>query len=205
MNEYLDDFMSHSKYEGLTFDDVSLVTQYADFLPDNADVSSQLTRNIRINIPFLSAAMDTVTDGPMATAMALLGGIGIIHKNLTPKRQARAVNQVKHHLHGLIRRPVTFRENQTVAELEAIRDAGHGRTVSRQRDPRQRHTVRTESANQLLSQMQGLRGTPTVSGTQHFAATTQNLNHTVRSSSNGILMRLQASDHLTAILNTVFN
>ncbi len=122
MNDYLDDFMMHCPYEGLTFDDVSLITQYADFLPETSDIGSQLTRNIRLNIPFVSAAMDTVTDAPMATAMALLGGIGIIHKNLTPSQQARAVNHVKHHLHGLIRKPVTFRDTDKLSHILGIKD-----------------------------------------------------------------------------------
>ena len=73
MNSYLDDFMQTCLHEGLTFDDVSLVTQYADFLPDDADIHTRLTRSITINIPFVSAAMDTVTTSTMAIAMARMG------------------------------------------------------------------------------------------------------------------------------------
>ena len=88
INKYLDKFMDAVPHEGLTFDDVSLVTGYADFLPADTDVSTRLSRNINLNIPFVSAAMDTVTESKMAIAMSTLGGIGVIHKNLDVKRQA---------------------------------------------------------------------------------------------------------------------
>ena len=120
-NKYIDQFMSAFAFEGLTFDDVSLITQYSDFLPGDSDVSSQLTRNVRINIPFISAAMDTVTEADMAIAMALQGGIGIIHKNLDPSEQADAVSKVKHFLNGLITHPITFNANQTLAEIKEHR------------------------------------------------------------------------------------
>lgn len=117
-NKHLDKFMNTFPYEGLTFDDVSLITQYSDFLPGDADVTSRLTENIKLNIPFLSAAMDTVTEAEMAVAMALHGGIGIIHKNLEPERQAADVERVKHHLNGLINMPITFNVNQTLADIQ---------------------------------------------------------------------------------------
>ena len=116
-NAYLDEFMAQYKFEGLTFDDISMQTQYADFLPDESDISSNFTRNIRLNVPFVSAAMDTVTESTMAIAMAKLGGIGVIHKNLTPDVQADEVKKVKQYLNGLIRKPVVFREDVTVEEL----------------------------------------------------------------------------------------
>ena len=122
MNKYLDDFMSNFRYEGLTFDDVSLVTQYADFLPDATSIETRLTSRIGMNIPFLSAAMDTVTESSMAIAMAMAGGIGVIHKNLTAEQQADQVSRVKHHLNGLIYSPVTFRTGQTLREIISIRD-----------------------------------------------------------------------------------
>lgn len=106
--------------EGLTFDDVSLITQYADFLPDEADIRSRLTTRVSVNMPFVSAAMDTVTEYRMAIAMAMLGGIGVIHKNLDMDEQARHVAAVKHYLNGLIRTPVVFRVGDT---LETIRQA----------------------------------------------------------------------------------
>ena len=74
MERYIDKFMAAFEYEGLTFDDISLVTQYADFLPHDADVSTRFSRNVKLNIPFVSAAMDTVTESAMAIAMALFGG-----------------------------------------------------------------------------------------------------------------------------------
>ena len=87
-NKHIEKFMSTFPFEGLTFDVVSLITQYADFLPAETDITTRLTTNIKLNIPFLSAAMDTVTEADMAIAMALHGGIGVIHKNLDPERQA---------------------------------------------------------------------------------------------------------------------
>ena len=121
-NEYLDKFMAQLPFEGLTYDDVSLVLQYADFLPDTTDLSTRLTSRIRINVPFLSAAMDTVTEAPMAIAMAMLGGIGVIHKNLTIEQQADQVAHVKHHLNGLIHSPVAFHVGQTLDEILAVRE-----------------------------------------------------------------------------------
>ena len=114
---YIDQFMAAFPFEGLTFDDISLVTQYADFLPHDADVSSKFSRNVKLNIPFVSAAMDPVTESDMAIAMARLGGIGVIHKNLSIERQADEVRKVKYYLNGIIRTPVTFHPEQTVAEM----------------------------------------------------------------------------------------
>lgn len=117
MNKNIDEFMATFKFEGLTFDDVSLVTQYADFLPDASDISSYFSRNVKLNIPFVSAAMDTVTESEMAIAMARLGGLGVIHKNLTPERQAQEVKKVKIYLNGMIKSPVVFNANQTVKQM----------------------------------------------------------------------------------------
>jgi len=122
MNTYITAFMDQFKYEGLTFDDLSLITQYADFLPDATSIQTRLTSRISLNIPFISAAMDTVTEAPMAVAMAMLGGVGVIHKNLSPEEQADQVSRVKHHLNGLIHSPVTFRVGQTISEILTIRD-----------------------------------------------------------------------------------
>ena len=116
---YIDQFMAAFPFEGLTFDDISLVTQYADFLPHDVNLASKFSRNVKLNIPFVSAAMDTVTESEMAIAMARLGGIGVIHKNLSPERQAEEVRKVKFYLNGVIRTPVTFSPDQTVAEMLA--------------------------------------------------------------------------------------
>ncbi len=116
-NAYLDAFMERFAFEGLTFDDVSLVTRYADFLPAETDVRSRFSRRIPLNIPFVSAAMDTVTESEMAIAIARLGGIGVIHKNLSPKEQASEVSRVKHYLNGLITDPVVFRRGMLVRDV----------------------------------------------------------------------------------------
>ena len=116
-NTFIDEFMANFKFEGLTFDDISLITQYADFLPDESDVSTNFSRNIRLNIPFVSAAMDTVTESEMAIAMAKLGGLGVIHKNLAPEIQADEVRKVKQYLNGFIREPICFNQDQTVEEM----------------------------------------------------------------------------------------
>lgn len=121
MNKYINDFMASFKHEALTFDDISLVTRYADFLPSSADVSTSFSRNVKLHIPFVSAAMDTVTESVMAIAMARLGGIGVIHKNLDPSRQAEEVRKVKLYLNGIIKFPVTFHPEQTVAEMLTIK------------------------------------------------------------------------------------
>ena len=117
MTRPIDKFMEAFPYEGLTFDDVSLVTLYADFLPTEADISTHFTRHVKLNIPFVSAAMDTVTESRMAIAMARLGGIGVIHKNLAVEAQAEEVRKVKNYLNGIIRNPVVFHPDQTVEEM----------------------------------------------------------------------------------------
>ncbi len=118
-NRYVDAFMKTFPYEGLTYDDVTLVTQYADFLPDDASLVTQLTSRQKMNIPFVSAAMDTVTEAPMAIAMALAGGIGVIHKNLEEDDQAKEVAKVKNYLNGLIASPVCFHANDDISFLRA--------------------------------------------------------------------------------------
>lgn len=121
-NTFLDEFMASFKFEGLTFNDVSLVTQYADFLPDEASVVSRFSRNVPLNIPFVSAAMDTVTEGDMAIAVALMGGIGVIHKNNTIEKQAAEVSRVKHYLNGLISNPVVFRTGMRICDILAEKE-----------------------------------------------------------------------------------
>ena len=118
-NKHMDAFMRTFPFEGLTYDDVTLVTQYADFLPDDASLETQLTSRQKMKIPFVSAAMDTVTEAPMAIAMALAGGIGVIHKNLEEDDQAAQVRKVKSHLNGLIAKPVCFHENDDISFLRS--------------------------------------------------------------------------------------
>ncbi|MGD2083584.1 MAG: IMP dehydrogenase [Chromatiales bacterium] len=103
--------------EALTFDDVLLLPGYSSVLPKDVDLSTRLTRSIALNIPFLSAAMDTVTEGPMAIAMALQGGIGIVHKNMTAERQAREVRQVKKYESGVIREPISVAPDTSIHEV----------------------------------------------------------------------------------------
>ena len=117
MTRPIDKFMEAFPQEGLTFDDISLITRYADFLPDEADISTRFSRHVKLNIPFASAAMDTVTESKMAIAMACLGGIGVIHKNLTPERQVEEVRKVKNYLNGIINTPAVFHPEQTVEEM----------------------------------------------------------------------------------------
>ena len=118
----VDVFMEQMGFEGLTFDDISLETQFADFLPSETDVTSRFSRNISLNIPFASAAMDTVTESEMAIAVALLGGIGVIHRNLSAARQAGEVARVKHYLNGLISDPVVFRQELKLAQVLAEKE-----------------------------------------------------------------------------------
>ncbi|MBP5319780.1 MAG: IMP dehydrogenase [Kiritimatiellae bacterium] len=117
--------MKQFPFEGLTYDDVTLVTRYADFLPTDTSLATRLTSRIGLNIPFVSAAMDTVTEAGMATAMAMLGGIGVIHKNLSPEIQAQQVRRVKHHLNGLIARPVVFHASDTLDFIRDYREEHH--------------------------------------------------------------------------------
>ncbi len=102
--------------ESLTFDDVLLVPAYSEVLPREVDISAQLTRQIRLNIPVVSAAMDTVTDKNLAIAIARQGGIGIIHKNMTIAGQADQVRAVKRSEAGMIVDPVTLHPEATVAD-----------------------------------------------------------------------------------------
>ncbi len=102
--------------EALTFDDVLLLPAKTDILPNHADVTTQLTRNIRLNVPLVSAAMDTVTESRLAIAMAQQGGIGIIHKNLSIEAQAEEVDRVKRSESGMIVDPITVAPEQRISE-----------------------------------------------------------------------------------------
>lgn len=107
--------------EALTFDDVLLVPGYSEVLPKFVSLKTRLTREIELNIPLLSAAMDTVTEARLAIAMAQEGGLGIIHKNMTPAEQAEEVRKVKKHESGVVLDPITIEADATVAELMRLR------------------------------------------------------------------------------------
>ncbi len=105
---------------GLTFDDVLLQPGASDVLPSQADTRTQLTKAISLNIPILSSAMDTVTEADMAIVMAQLGGIGVLHRNLTVEAQADAVRAVKRFESGMVVNPITIRPEQTLAEARGL-------------------------------------------------------------------------------------
>src|SRR5574344_394139 len=102
--------------EGLTFDDVLLIPSYSEVLPRNVELGTRFSRNIRLNIPIVSAAMDTVTESKMAIAIAREGGIGVIHKNMTIAEQAKQVEIVKRAENGMIYDPVTIKVGSTVRQ-----------------------------------------------------------------------------------------
>jgi IMP dehydrogenase len=106
--------------DGLTFDDVLLIPAYSQVLPRETDISSYVTRNIRINTPILSAAMDSVTEAQLAIAMAREGGIGVLHKNMSIERQAAEVRKVKRSESGLITDPITLRPDLKVAQAFSL-------------------------------------------------------------------------------------
>ncbi len=112
--------MDKVKAKALTFDDVLLVPSYCDFLPSQASVKTSVTKNIDINLPLLSAAMDTVTEYRMAIALAEAGGIGILHKNCSIQEQANAVRNVKKYESGVVRDPTTISSTQTIGELKQL-------------------------------------------------------------------------------------
>ena len=113
--------------EALTFDDVLLVPAASSVLPSAADTRTRVTRGIAMNIPLLSSAMDTVTEGRMAIAMAQAGGIGVIHRNLDPEAQAAEVRAVKRFVSGIVDTPITLRPDQTLADAKSLQ-ARHGVT-----------------------------------------------------------------------------
>jgi IMP dehydrogenase len=112
-------------YQGITFDDVLLEPGFSDFIPREADVRTQLTRSIRLNIPILSSPMDTVTESELAIALAQEGGIGIIHKNLPAQHQTREVDKVKRSENGIITDPITLPPDETVGTARRIMEQHH--------------------------------------------------------------------------------
>src|SRR5436190_8493557 len=114
--------MEHPKIvsDGITFDDVLLIPAYSDFVPSDADTRTRLTRNIELNIPLISAPMDTVTESALAIALAQEGGIGIIHKNLSAENQAREVEKVKRSENGVIVDPITLPPSATIGAARKV-------------------------------------------------------------------------------------
>jgi IMP dehydrogenase len=114
--------MDHPKiiYDAITFDDVLLIPAATDFIPSDADTQTKLTRSIELNLPLVSAPMDTVTESALAIALAQEGGIGIIHKNLSIENQAREVEKVKRSENGVIVDPITLPPNATIAQARQV-------------------------------------------------------------------------------------
>lgn len=120
MNEEL-----FSLFEALTFDDVLIQPGYTEVLPNQTDVRCQLTPELCLNVPILSAAMDTVTEARMAIALAREGGMGIIHRNLPPKVQAAEVEKVKRSQSGMIVEPITLPPQALLSEADSIMSTYH--------------------------------------------------------------------------------
>ena len=118
-----DAFFRASLPTALTFDDVSLATLYSEILPKDANTATALSDSLRLQIPVISSDMDTVTESRMAIAMALNGGLGLIHYNMAPKEQVKEVARVKRHIHGLIQDPITVTPNQLIGDVIAMIDA----------------------------------------------------------------------------------
>lgn len=119
--------MKNSKidFEGLTFDDILLIPAKSSVLPRETNISTYLTREIKLNVPFLSAAMDTVTESQMAIAMAGQGGIGIIHKNMSIEKQADEIDKVKRSESGMIHKPIVVSPDKTIFEAEQLMSKYH--------------------------------------------------------------------------------
>ncbi len=107
-------------YQGITFDDVLLEPRYSEVVPAEVDVRTRLTKRINLNVPILSSPMDTVTEHAMAIALAQVGGIGVIHKNMSIERQVEEVEKVKRSANGIILNPATLGPNETVGRAREI-------------------------------------------------------------------------------------
>ena len=118
-----DSFFPQNANTGLTFDDVTLATQFSQILPRDTVLDTQLAEGLVLHLPIISADMDTVTEHQMAIAMALKGGLGLIHYNMTEKQQLKEVSRVKNHVHGLIQEPITVTAELSVGDvLELIEE-----------------------------------------------------------------------------------
>jgi IMP dehydrogenase len=118
-------FFRASAPTALTFDDVSLATLYSQILPKDSDTSTRLSDSLLLSIPIISSDMDTVTESRMAIAMALNGGLGLIHYNMAPRDQIKEVARVKRHVHGLIQDPITVGPDQLIGDVLEMIDARH--------------------------------------------------------------------------------
>jgi IMP dehydrogenase len=114
-----------SAKEALTFDDLLIIPGYSEYLPSEVDIHARLTDSITLNVPILSAAMDTVTEARMAIAIAREGGIGIIHRNLSPEAQAKEVDTVKRSESGMITNPITLSPSSTLHDAETLMATFH--------------------------------------------------------------------------------
>ena len=116
-------FFEQTKPTGLTFDDISLATRYSEVLPSEAHLETKLTEQVTLNLPILSSDMDTVTESEMAIAMALCGGMGLIHYNMSHRQQLKEVARVKYHVHGLIQDPITITADKLVGDVLDLIDS----------------------------------------------------------------------------------
>lgn len=117
-----DEFFQNSAPTALTFDDISLATRYSELVPREVRIESEISKSIKLSIPILSSDMDTVTESEMAIAMALSGGMGIIHYNMSTKQQVKEVTRVKYHIHGLIQDPITITADKSVGDVLQLID-----------------------------------------------------------------------------------
>ncbi len=118
-------FFKANRKVALTYDDVTLATLYSDILPRDTNLQSKLAEGLELNIPIVSADMDTVTEAEMAIGMALNGGLGLIHYNMTEQEQVNQVTRVKHHVHGLIQDPVTVTPDQFIGDVLTLVEEKH--------------------------------------------------------------------------------
>ena len=118
-----DRFFATNLPNALTYDDVSLATLHSEILPKDTDLATSLSDSVRLQIPIISSDMDTVTESRMAIAMALNGGLGLIHYNMPSKDQVKEVARVKRHIHGLIQDPITVTPDQLIGDVLAMIDA----------------------------------------------------------------------------------
>src|SRR5271167_3563213 len=112
-----DKFFPANNNLGLTFDDITLATLYSEILPRDTQLNTTLAENLHLNIPVISSDMDTVTESRMAIAMALNGGLGLIHYNMAERQQLSEVSRVKNHVHGLIQEPIKALPEQLIGDV----------------------------------------------------------------------------------------